>query len=94
MIASETRKVGDRSIYLLVIAAVGTGFTREKKIQLEKPSLELFRFSTIEFVRSADTKIALTGSILIARLLCYDRGETTNSSREISTVIHESIEGA
>ena len=94
MIASVTRKVGDHSIYLLVIAAVGAGFTREKKIQLEKPSLELFGFSTIEFVRSADTKIVLTGSISIARLLCYDGGETTNSSGEIGTIICESIEGA
>ena len=91
---SITRKVGDRSIYLLVIAAVGAGFTQEKKIQLEKPSLELFGFSTIEFVRSTDTKIALTGSVSIARLLCYDRGETTNSSGEIGTIICESIKGA
>ena len=94
MIASVTRKVGDRSIYLLVIAVVGAGFTREKKIQLEKPSLELFGFSTVEFVRSADTKIALTGGISIARLLRYDGGETTNSSGEISTIICESIKGA
>ena len=94
MITSVTRKVGDHSIYLLVIAVVGVGFTPEKKIQLEKPSLELFGFSTVEFVRRADTKIALTGGISIARLLCYDRCEPTNSSREISTIICKSIEGA
>ena len=94
MIASVTRKVGDHSIYLLVITVVGAGFTQEKKIQLEKSSLELFGFSTVEFIRSADTKIALTGGISIARLLYYDRGETTNSSGEIGMIICESIKGA